>query len=205
LAAAGLFLSAMLPAGGAKAEAYRIVGFGDSLMAGFELGPGEGFTDRLAAALQARGLEVEVVNAGVSGDTTSGGLSRIDWSVDESADLVILELGANDALRGIPPELTASNLDAMITRLKARDISVLLAGMLSPPNMGENYARAFNAIYPELAARHEVPLYPFFLDGVAAESDLLLADGMHPNARGVERIVAGILPRVIELMEGRNE
>lgn len=185
------------------AEPYRIVGLGDSLMAGYELPAGEGFTDQLAAALTARGHEVEVINAGVSGDTTSGGLARLDWSVGEDADLVIVELGANDALRGISPDITRRNLDAIITRLIERGIDVLLAGMVSPPNMGADYAAAFNPIYPELAARHGIALYPFFLDGVATQKDLLLADGMHPNARGVARMVEGILPMVEAFLAAR--
>lgn len=191
-------LGSLFMAGGgtARAEPFTIVGFGDSLMAGYQLAPGEGFTDQLEAALKAAGHDVTVANAGVSGDTTSGGLSRLDWSVPDDADLVILELGANDALRGIDPALTRSNLDAMITRLKERGIAVLLAGMLSPPNMGDNYARQFNAIYPDLAREHGVALHPFFLDGVAAEQSLLLEDGMHPNARGVAVMVEAIMPAV---------
>lgn len=191
-------LGSLLMAGGgtARAEPFTIVGFGDSLMAGYQLAPGEGFTDQLEAALKAAGHDVTVANAGVSGDTTSGGLSRLDWSVPDDTDLVILELGANDALRGIDPALTRSNLDAMITRLKERGIAVLLAGMLSPPNMGDNYARQFNAIYPDLAREHGVALHPFFLDGVAAEQSLLLEDGMHPNARGVAVMVEAIMPAV---------
>ena len=180
----------------AAAEPYRIVGFGDSLMAGYELGAGEGFPGRLEAALKARGHDVTVADAGVSGDTSSGGLSRLDWSVPDGTDLVILELGANDMLRGIAPELTESNLDRMISRLKDRGIAVLLAGMVAAPNLGPDYAKAFNAIYPRLAGKHDIPLVAFFLEGVAANRKMQLADGMHPNAAGVEAMVENALPAV---------
>ena len=180
----------------AAAEPYRIVGFGDSLMAGYELGAGEGFPAGLEAALKARGHDVTVADAGVSGDTSSGGLSRLDWSVPDGTDLVILELGANDMLRGIALELTESNLDRMISRLKERGIAVLLAGMVAAPNLGPDYAKAFNAIYPRLAGKHDIPLVAFFLEGVAANRKLQLADGMHPNAAGVEAMVENALPAV---------
>ncbi len=183
-------------AGTVLAGPVKIVGFGDSLMAGYQLAPDDGFTGQLEAALRQSGHDVSVINAGVSGDTSSGGLSRLDWSVPDDADLVILELGANDALRGIDPAVTRSNLDAMIARLKERKIAVLLAGMLAPPNMGEAYASDFNRIFPELAEKHGIPLHPFFLDGVAARKDLLLADGMHPNPQGVAVMVERILPAV---------
>lgn len=186
----------------AAAEPYRIVGFGDSLMAGFELGADESFPAQLEQQLKRFGYEVEVANAGVSGDTTSGGLARLDWSVAEGTEFVILELGANDALRGVSPEVTRANLDEMITRLKQRGIEVLLAGMLSPPNMGEEFAAEFNAIYPELAEQHEIRLFPFFLEGVASRPEMLLPDGMHPNADGVAHIVNEILPLVVEITEG---
>ncbi|MDX8539711.1 arylesterase [Mesorhizobium abyssinicae] len=180
----------------ASAETFRIVGFGDSLMAGFSLGPGEGFTDRLQAALRAKGLDVSVANAGVSGDTSSGGLARLDWSVPDGTQLVILELGANDMLRGVAPAVPEKNLDEMLARLKVRKIGVLLAGMRAAPNLGADYQNAFDAIYPKLAAKYGVPLYPFFLDGVAGVPGLQLGDGLHPNARGVDRMVEGILPTV---------
>lgn len=189
----------------AIAEPYRIVGFGDSLMAGYELAPGESFPEQLEARLRKEGHDVTVANAGVSGDTTSGGLARLDWSVPDGTSLVILELGANDALRGVGPEIARRNLAAMIARLQERGIAVLLAGMLSPPNMGEEYAKAFNAIYPELAAEHDVPLVPFFLEGVAAEPGLLLADGMHPNAEGVARMVERMLPHVLAIIHTHEE
>jgi acyl-CoA thioesterase-1 len=175
-------------------DTVRIVGFGDSLMAGYGLNGSEGFPARLQAALEARGHKVEITDAGVSGDTSSGGLARLDWSIPEDVDGVILELGANDALRGLPPEKTRENLDAMITRLKERGIEVLLAGMLAPPNLGADYETRFNAIYPELADKYDVVLYPFFLDGVTGNPEFLLDDGMHPNANGINTMVDGILP-----------
>lgn len=181
----------------AAAETFRVVGFGDSLMAGYNLGPDEGFPQKLEAALKARGHNVSVANAGVSGDTTSGGLSRLDWSVPDGTDLVILELGANDMLRGVSPQITEENLDRMMASLKARGIGIVLAGMLAAPNLGPDYATAFNGIYPKLAAKYGVPLVPFFLDGVAANPSLQLDDGLHPNAAGVDRMVEGALP-VIE-------
>jgi acyl-CoA thioesterase-1 len=201
LSAAFLFLSGMI----AFAEPYRIVGFGDSLMAGFGLGPGQGFTEKLQAALKSKGIDAEVANAGVSGDTSSDGLSRLDWSVPDGTQLVILELGANDMLRGTAPEITRKNLDAMIARLKARKIPVLLVGMLAAPNLGADYSAAFNSIYPELAKKYGIPFYPFFLEGVAADTRYLQADGLHPNARGVDRIVENILPAVEKLIVAKPD
>ena len=183
-------------AGFAAAEPVRIVGFGDSLMAGYQLAPGESFPERLESALRARGHEVVIANAGVSGDTTSGGLSRLDWSVPDGTDMVILELGANDMLRGIAPAVSKKNLTAMIERLQERGISIVLAGMVAAPNLGAGYAAEFDPIYPRLAETFGLPFYPFFLDGVAAEPGLLLSDGMHPNAAGVDRMVEGFLPLV---------
>jgi acyl-CoA thioesterase I len=196
LAAAGLILSG-LPA---SAQPYRIVGFGDSLTAGFGLDPGQGFTEKLEAALKKKGIDAEVANAGVSGDTTSGGLSRLDWSIPDGTQLVILELGANDMLRGVDPAVTEKNLDAMLASLKARKIPVLLAGMMAAPNLGADYQAAFNAIYPKLAAKYDVPLYPFFLDGVAGEAQYQQDDHLHPNAEGVDRMVERILPAVERLV-----
>ncbi|MCY0092728.1 arylesterase [Hoeflea sp. J2-29] len=175
-------------------DPLKLVGFGDSLMAGYQLQGEEGFPAQLQAALQQRGHDVEIIDAGVSGDTTSGGLARLDWSIPEGVDGVILELGANDALRGLPPETSRENLEAMITRLKQRGIAVMLAGMLAPPNLGTEYEAAFNAIYPELASKHDVLLYPFFLDGVTGDPALQLPDGMHPNANGISKMVENILP-----------
>ena len=192
----GLFAIGWLIAalGVSRAEPMRIVAFGDSLSAGYELPEADGFPKQLETALRAKGYDVVVENSSVSGDTSTGGLERLDWSIADGTKLVILELGANDALRGIDPALTRSNIDAMIKRLKARNIQIVLAGMLSPPNMGEAYEVPFNAIYPELAAEHQVPLYPFFMDGVITETSLKLSDGLHPNAKGVAVIVSGILP-----------
>lgn len=184
----------------AAADPAKIVAFGDSLTAGYELAPGEAFPEQLQAALVEKGHAVAVANAGVSGDTTSDGLARLDWSVPDGTDLVVLEFGANDMLRGLAPEIAAKNIDAMIARLKERGIRVLLAGMRAAPNLGADYARTFDAIYPDLAREHDVPLYPFFLDGVAAKSGLLLADGMHPNAEGVKVIVEKILPTVEHML-----
>lgn len=176
----------------------QIVAFGDSLVAGYGVGPGESFPEQLEAALEARGYSVSVANAGVSGDTTSGGLARLDWSVPPETDLVIVELGANDALRGVKPEVTERNLDAILARLSERDgTRTLLAGMVAPPNMGGDYSRAFNPVYERLAQKYDVAFYPFFLEGVAAVPELNQGDYMHPNAAGVARIVENILPTVI--------
>lgn len=183
-----------------RAEPLQIVGFGDSLMAGFGLDAGQSFPEKLEAALRADGHDVVIANAGVSGDTSSGGLSRLDWSIPDGTDLVLLELGANDMLRGIAPELTEKNLDAMLARLGERHITVLLMGMRAAPNLGADYARAFDAIYPRLAEKHRVALYPFFLDGVAADKALLLEDGMHPNEAGIERMVERAKPAVEKLI-----
>lgn len=180
----------------AGAGPLQIVGFGDSLMAGYQLAPGDRFTDQLEKALRDKGFDVSVANAGVSGDTTSGGLARLDWSVPDGTALVILEFGGNDMLRGIDPALVDKNLDAMLSRLKERDIPVLLAGMVAAPNLGHAYGEAFGAIYTRLAEKYGVSLYPFFLEGVAGNPALQLEDAMHPNAAGVKRIVEGILPMV---------
>ncbi|RWM22381.1 arylesterase [Mesorhizobium sp.] len=191
-----LFVAVCGAISSARAGTFTIVGFGDSLTAGFGLGPGQGFTDRLQAALKAKGQDVAVANAGVSGDTTSGGLARLDWSVPDGTRLVILELGANDMLRGVSPDLAEKNLDAMLGKLRQRNIPVLLAGMRAAPNLGAEYQKAFDAIYPNLAAKYDVPLYPFFLDGVAGHPDLQLEDGLHPNPKGVDVIIERILPAV---------
>lgn len=182
------------------AEPVKIVALGDSLTAGFGLAREAAFPARLEAALRAKGFAVEIANAGVSGDTPSGGLARLDWSVPEGTDAVILELGANDALRGLDPKVTRAALDAILRRLGERRIAVLLAGMRAPPNMGSDYGRAFDAIFPDLAAAHDVVFYPFFLDGVAAERVLNQGDGMHPTAAGIDAIVERILPKAEELI-----
>lgn len=189
---------------GALADAIQpieIVVLGDSLSAGYGLRPGEGFTDRLQRKLRQSGFEnVTILGAGVSGDTAQGGLSRFEWSVPADAEGVIVELGANDALRGIDPARTRASLSQIVTKAQARGHKVLLAGMRAPPNMGPSYEEAFNPIYPDIAAEQGVLLYPFFLDGVAGEPDLNLADGMHPNAEGIDLIVERILPDVMELI-----
>lgn len=192
---------AQAPVQSAAGDPITIVGFGDSLMAGYQLAQADGFTAQLQIALQKDGYNVTVNNAGVSGDTTSGGLARLDWSVPDETQLVILELGANDALRGIAPDLTEKNLDKMLARLKERGIPVLLAGMLAPPNMGADYAARFNPIYQKLAEKYQVRLYPFFLKGVAADKKLLLEDGMHPNPQGVKIMVSNILPDVKAMLD----
>lgn len=178
------------------AAPINIVAFGDSLMAGYELSEGDAYPAKLQAALKKEGVDVQMTNGAVSGDTTSDGLSRLDWTIPDGTDAVLLELGANDALRGLSPADTRRNLDAMITRLKERKIAVMLFGMLAPPNMGAEFSTEFNAIYPDLAKTHGVPLYPFFLDAIVTESSLKLADGMHPNPKGVDRMVEQTLPAV---------
>ena len=186
----------------AQRDPVRLVAFGDSLSAGYELPPDHAFPVRLEKALKARGHDVVVANAGVSGDTTSAGLARLDWSIPEGTDGVILELGANDALRGVAIDVTRQSLDGIAARLKERGIAVLVAGMLAPPNMGPDYGREFNALFPDLAERYGFSLYPFFLDGVAANPALNLDDGMHPNTDGVDVIVERITPHVEDLIEG---
>jgi acyl-CoA thioesterase I len=178
----------------------RVVALGDSLTAGLGLPADATFPAKLERALRDRGFDVEIINAGVSGDTASGGLARLDWSVSDGTDAVILELGANDMLMGIDPNVTRKSLAEILRRLSERHIPVLLAGMRAAPNLGPEYGRAFETIYSDLAAQHNVPLYPFFLDGVAAEAKLNQADGLHPTAAGTDVIVARILPKVEELV-----
>ena len=186
----------------AAANPQQILVFGDSLAAGFGLPPEASFPARLEARLAGLGIRARVVNAGVSGDTTAGGLKRLDWALAEKPDLVILELGANDALRGIDPETVRANLDAMIGKVTASGAKLLLAGMRAPPNWGDAYQQRFDALYPELAKAHRVALYPFFLDGVAMEPSLNQPDGLHPNARGVALLVDRIAPYVAKLLGG---
>lgn len=188
-------------AAGPETRPLELVAFGDSLTAGYMLSPIEAFPVQLEKALRARGHSVTVANAGVSGDTTSGGAARIDWAVPDTADGVILELGANDALRGIDPATARANLDRILGELGRRGIPVLIAGMRAPRNWGDDYARTFDAMYAELAQKHGALLYPFFLDGVALDPALNLGDGLHPNAKGVTRIVESILPAAEQLIE----
>jgi acyl-CoA thioesterase-1 len=178
----------------------QIVVLGDSLTAGYGLPADAAFPARLEQALKGKGLAVEVANAGVSGDTASGGLARLDWSVPEGTDAVIVELGANDMLRGIDPKVTRTALEEIVRRLVARRIAVLIAGMWATPNLGPDYGRDFEAIYADLAAKNGLLLYPFFLEGVAADARLNQRDGTHPNAAGVDAIVKRILPKVEELV-----
>jgi acyl-CoA thioesterase-1 len=174
----------------------KMVVLGDSLSAGLGLSASSAFPVRLQKALKTNGIAVDIINAGVSGDTSSGGRDRLDWSVPEGTEAVILELGANDALRGTDPTVTRAALTDILRRLKARKIAVLLCGMLAPPNYGSDYSARFNAIYPELAKSFGVPLYPFFLEGVATDARLNQADGLHPTAEGIDVIVRNILPTV---------
>jgi acyl-CoA thioesterase-1 len=184
----------------AAERTIKVVALGDSLTAGYQLPGTAAFPVQLERALKAKGLAAEVANAGASGDTTSGGLARLDWSVPVGTDAVILELGANDMLRGFDPKVTREALSEIVRRLKARNIEVLLCGMRAAPNLGPDFVQAFDAIYPELAAANDVLLYPFFLDGVVADPKLNIGDGLHPTAEGVARIVSGILPKVEALL-----
>ena len=180
----------------ATEKPLKVVVLGDSLSAGLGLPGSAAFPEQLEKALKAKGMDIEISNAGVSGDTSSGGRDRLDWSVPSGTDAVIVELGANDALQGIDPKITRAALSDILTRLKARHIAAMLCGMVAPPNNGADYAAQFNPIYPDLAKSFGVPLYPFFLDGVAADPKLNQADGMHPTAEGVGVIVKNMLPTV---------
>lgn len=199
---AALALTAMFGAAMAQATT-RLMVLGDSLTAGFGLPGDQAFPVQLQSALRARGRAVEVVNAGVSGDTSAGGLARLDWVMRQAnAQFAIVELGANDALRGLTPAQMERNLDAIVARLRERGVAVLLTGMLAPPNLGREYGEEFRAVFQRISERHRVALYPFFLDGVAADPQLNQADGIHPNARGVAVIVERILPFVERLLDG---
>jgi acyl-CoA thioesterase-1 len=191
-----VLMAALLWAGPVFAQPVKMVVLGDSLSAGLGLSGPAAFPARLQKALKDKGIEVDMINAGVSGDTSSGGRDRLDWSVPEGTEAVIVELGANDALRGTDPAVTRAALSDIVSRLKARKIAVMLCGMLAPPNYGEDYAVKFNTIYPDLAKKFDVPLYPFFLDGVAADPKLNQPDGIHPTAEGVDIIVTKMLPTV---------
>jgi len=198
------WLLAALPleaAAAASTRPTRIVVLGDSLVAGFQLKASDAFPAQLERSLKARGQSVEIINAGVSGDTTAGGLERLKWAIPDATDAVILELGANDALRGLDPALAKANLEKIILALKSGGVEVMLAGMLAPRNLGGAYSSAFDAIYPELAKQHGLLLYPFFLDGIAFEGKFNLGDGIHPNGGGVAEITRRILPLVEQLIE----
>ncbi len=190
---------AALPAS-AQAGPIRILALGDSLTAGFGLDPADGFVPQLQAALRGQGFDVTVLNGGVSGDTSAGGLDRLDWALADKPDLVLVELGANDMLRGVDPASTRANLDKILARLGQEKLPTLLAGMRAAPNLGPDYAKAFDPIFPDLAKAHGVALYPFFLDGVAMVAALNQADGMHPNPAGVKLIVERITPAVVDLI-----
>ena len=196
MAMAVLVFTGAAGAASAAERTIKLVALGDSLTAGFQLHGRAAFPVQLERALKAKGLAVEIVNAGVSGDTSSGGLARLDWSVPAGTDAVILELGANDMLRGVDPKVTREALYEIVRRLKARQIEVLLCGMRAAPNLGPDYVRAFDAIYPDIAAANDLVFYPFFLDGVVADPKLNIGDGLHPTGEGVARIVTGILPNV---------
>ncbi|HLN25896.1 MAG TPA: arylesterase [Patescibacteria group bacterium] len=183
------------------ATPLHILAFGDSLTAGYMLPAADAFPAKLEQALRAKGYAVEIVNAGVSGDTTSGGRARLEWTLGSGApDFAIVELGANDALRGIDPALAYANLDAILDTLRQHGVKTLLAGMVAPRNLGADYAAAFDPIYPRLKQKYGIPLYPFFLEGVTLHPELTLADGLHPNPQGVDVIVRGILPQVVQLI-----
>jgi acyl-CoA thioesterase-1 len=198
--AVGMLFALSLHGNRAAAGTPVIVAFGDSLTAGFGLPQDESFPAQLEKALKARGQDVKVVNAGVSGDTAAAGLARLDWALPDDASAVIIELGANDALQGLDPAATKATLEKIITDVKGRGLPMLLAGMEAPRNLGKDYVEQFRAMYEDLAARYDLILYPFFLDGVALDDKYLMNDGLHPNAEGVARIVEGILPKVEELL-----
>ena len=201
LVKASAFLLTLIAIWPAQAKDPVVLTFGDSLTAGYGLPRADGFVAQLQAALKQAGKAVRVKNGSVSGDTTSSGRARLAWILTEAVDLVIVELGANDALLGLPPQVTRKNLGAILVELKRRKIPVLLTGMLAPPNWGPNYSQAFNSIYPDLAKLHGAKLYPFFLDGVAAKSHLNQSDGIHPNANGIRVIVNALTPYVIDLLD----
>ncbi|WP_376957910.1 arylesterase [Azospirillum sp. A26] len=190
-----------VPTRAVAAQPLKLLALGDSLTAGYGLPEPQGFTRQLEKALAAKGYSVTVVNAGVSGDTTAGGRARLDWALADKPDAAIVELGANDMLRGLDPGQARANLDAILKTLKERKVPTLLAGMFASPSLGKPYTDSFNAIYPDLAKTYDVPLYPFFLDGVALQQALIQPDGLHPNAQGVAVIVERILPSVAALLD----
>jgi acyl-CoA thioesterase-1 len=194
----------------AKAQQYDqlVVAFGDSLYAGYRLAPNEGLAPQLQAALKADGINARVHNAGVSGDTTAAGKTRLAFvldNLDRKPDLVVLGLGGNDMLRGIKPEETKANMTAMMDELTRRDIPVVLTGMVAAPNMGQDYGNSFNGIFPQMAKEYDAPLYPFFLDGVVTDAGLMLPDNIHPNAKGIARVVEGLSPLVEAALKGNDK
>jgi acyl-CoA thioesterase I len=205
LLAVGLIVAAVLAIAPARARTLQMVALGDSLTAGLGLPPGQGFPEVLQKALRAKGYDVSISNAGVSGDTAADGLARYDWAVPAGADALIVELGANDMLRGLDPAAAKASLASILTQAKAAHMAILLTGMRAAPNMGADYQARFDAIYPDLAKSFDVPLYPFFLDGVAADPKLNQKDGLHPTHEGVEKIVANILPSVEALLKEVKE
>ncbi len=209
VAAAGIMMAMSGPAQAQTSDVknvkpIKLAVLGDSLTAGYGLPASAAFPVRLQKALQDKGIAADVLNAGVSGDTATGGRDRLDWSIPEGTEAVIVELGANDALRGVDPATTRAALDDILKRLKARNIAVLLCGMYAPPNLGADYGTKFNGIYPDLAKAYGVPLYPFFLDGVAGDAKLTQPDGLHPTAAGVDVVVQRILPTVEAFLKDRG-
>jgi len=198
---AAIVLLAWLTVAQGGTQPIRILAFGASITAGYGLDAADSLPVQLERALRAHGVNATVINGGVSGDTSAGGLARLDWALADNPDLVIVDLGGNDALRAIDPKSTEANLDAIVTRLTAEKRGVLIAGMVAPPNLGEDYVAAFNAVFPAVAARHDVTLYPFLLDGVVADPALNQADGIHPNAAGVKVIVEHMLPYVLQAIQ----
>ena len=194
----------VFPSAAMAVDKVRILALGDSLSSGYGLLRADSFPSQLERALLKRGIIAKVTNAGVSGDTSAGGLSRLDWTLSEGFDAVIIELGANDGLRGLEPKETLKNLDAILNKLKQKNISALLTGMQAPPNLGAEYGKEFAAIFPYLATKYDIVFYPFFLEGVAAVDDLNQKDNIHPNSEGVGVIVKKILPYVIELLQAEN-
>jgi len=201
-ALAAMALTAYQTPAAAATEEIRLLVLGDSLSAGLGLAPAQAFPARLQEALSRRGHKVRVINAGVSGDTTAGGRARLDWVLADKPQAAIVELGANDGLRGLDIAAMSANLSAILTRLETEQVKVLLAGMKAPPNYGAAYGRDYEQAFAALAKRHDVIFYPFFLDGVATQRELNQADGIHPNAKGVDIIVANILPYVEKLLAG---
>lgn len=189
----------------AKADTYKILAFGDSLTAGYGLDQGKSYPDKLQEKLLVLGYDVKVINAGVSGETTTGGLNRLDWTMQHNPDLVVLALGANDALRFIDPDLTYRNLDSMIAKIKDKGAKVLLLGMVAPRNGGAEFTQKFDAIYPRLSKDHDIPLYPFILEGVATKPELNIHDGVHPNEKGTEIIANNVLPYLVDILDSKSE